>query len=61
MFKVARIIITSFLCNNYMPIQCACQIYSAIVENGDIPFLMRERIYFFWQNLAETVAADHRK
>jgi hypothetical protein len=44
MFKVARIIITSSLCNNYMPLQCVCQIHSETAENEDIPFLMGERI-----------------
>jgi hypothetical protein len=33
MFKVARILITSFLCKNYMLFLYACQIYSAIAEN----------------------------
>jgi hypothetical protein len=32
--------------------------YSAIVENEDIPFLMREPIDFFWQNLVEKVTAE---
>jgi len=40
MFNVARIIITSFLCKNDMPILYACQVYSAI-KNGEASlFLM---------------------
>jgi hypothetical protein len=33
MFKVARILITSFLCKNYMLFLYACQIYSAIIKD----------------------------